>query len=90
MDIHLLLNPETPLESLPKEPRTPKRYAIATTRSDRIRIKTALDFGHSAAEITSKYGFTARQIQRAKESQLTPRRKHCGRKPVIKTQNENA
>jgi hypothetical protein len=44
-------------------PRTPqKQYASATTRSDRIRIKTALDFNHSIKEICYKYSYTRKQV----------------------------
>jgi hypothetical protein len=46
-------------------PQTPKQYVPNTTRSDRIRIKTALEFNHSATEIQAKYSYTRRQIQRA-------------------------
>jgi hypothetical protein len=51
--------------SLPQTPQ--KKYAPHTTRSDRIRIKTALDFNIPPHEIQKKYGFTARQIQLAKQ-----------------------
>ena len=66
--------------------KTPRRErALPTTRSDRIRIKTALDFGHSWAEIEKKYGFTQRQIQYASESQITPQGHRAGRRPLLKT-----
>jgi hypothetical protein len=56
----------------PSPPRTPtKGNAPATTRSDRIRIKTTLDFGHKTQEIRSKYHYTLRQIQWAKEHRVT-------------------
>jgi hypothetical protein len=67
-------------------PQTPqKQYPPATTRSDRIRIKTALDFNIPHDEIRKKYGFTEKQIQLAKQK-LTPQKKgKCGRKPKITT-----
>jgi hypothetical protein len=66
--------------SLPQTPQ--KTYAPHTTRSDRIRIKTALDFNIPPHEIQKKYGFTARQIQLAKQ-RLTPKKRHT--KPKINT-----
>jgi hypothetical protein len=77
-----------PLESLPTlpPPQTPQRSNNPhTTRSDRIRIKTALDFNVPVSEITRKYGFTARQIQVAKRSRNTPQKHSCGRKPFVST-----
>jgi hypothetical protein len=52
-----------------------KRYAPHTTHSDRIRIKTALDFNIPPNEIQKKYGFTAKQIQLAKQ-RLTLQKRH--------------
>jgi transposase len=67
-------------------PQTPqKQYASPTTRSDRIRIKTALDFGHSVIEICAKYGYTQKQVYRAKDSRLTPQKHRRGRKPLFNT-----
>lgn len=85
MDIQRLLN--TPQRRSPSPPLTPqKQSAPATTRSDRIRIRTALDFGHKPGEIQSKYGYTLRQIQWAKEHRNTPQKHRTGRqKPKINT-----
>jgi hypothetical protein len=70
--------------SLPQTPQ--KQRATPTTRSDRIRIKTALDFNISPERIYKKYGYTISQILRARNSRLTPQYKaHCGRKPKINT-----
>ncbi len=70
--------------SLPQTPR--KQRAPPTTRSDRIRIKTALDFDVSPGRIQKKYGYTISQILRAKNSRLTPQFKsRCGRKPKVNT-----
>ncbi|PMD49728.1 uncharacterized protein K444DRAFT_548484, partial [Hyaloscypha bicolor E] len=70
--------------SLPQTPQ--KQRAPPTTRSDRIRIKTALDFDISPERIRKKYGYTISQILRAKNNRLTPQYKaHCGRKPKITT-----
>jgi hypothetical protein len=68
---------------LPQTPR--KQYTHATTRSDRIRIKTALDFNVPFYKIRQKYGFTDVQIRRARDSRLTPQKNRCGRKPLIST-----
>jgi hypothetical protein len=70
--------------SLPQTPQ--KQRAPPTTRSDRIRIKTALDFNISPERIRQKYGYTISQILRAKTSRLTPQFKaRCGRKPKVNT-----
>jgi hypothetical protein len=67
MDIRRLLNTpppeilETPAPSPPRTPKNPR--AADLTRSDRIRIKTALDFRHNPKEIAAKYPYTLRQIQ---------------------------
>jgi hypothetical protein len=46
-----------------QSPRTPqRRYALRMTRSDRIRVKTALDFNIPFYKIRAKYGFTDHQI----------------------------
>lgn len=67
-------------------PQTPKRvYAPLTTRTDRIRIKTALELGHNPREIHSKLGYTLRQIQHAKDNRVTPQKQTRGRKPAIDT-----
>ena len=68
---------------LPQTPR--KQYALPTTRSDRIRIKTALDFNIPIEQIQAKYGYTEKQIRLAKQA-LTPRKQgRCGRRPKITT-----
>lgn len=87
MDIHRLLNsPDRPriLPSIPPTPRTPsiRRCAPATTRSDRIRIRTALDWATPHA-IEKKYGYTIQQIHTARDNPITPQKKRCGRKPKI-------
>ena len=76
----------SPLPS-PSPPRTPKNpRAAELTRSDRIRIKTALDFGHKPKEIIAKYPYTLRQIQWAKEHRVTPQKHRTGRhNPKIDT-----
>ena len=66
-------------------PQTPqKQYTRPTTRSDRIRIKTALDFNISPASIYKKYSYTEKQIRLAKQH-LTPQKNRCGRKPKVNT-----
>jgi hypothetical protein len=66
-------------------PQTPqKQYTRPTTRSDRIRIKTALDFNISPASIYKKYGYTEKQIRLAKQH-LTPQKNRCRRKPKVNT-----
>jgi hypothetical protein len=80
--------PPPPCTSLPEAPCTPKREKAAeTTRSDRIRIKTALAFGHTPQEIRDKLGFTLRQIQWAKHARLMPQRNKTGLygKPAIRS-----
>ena len=68
---------------LPQTPR--KQYALPTTRSDRIRIKTALDFNILIEQIQAKYGYTEKQIRLAKQA-LTPRKQgRCGYRPKITT-----
>ena len=55
------------------------------TRTDRIRIKTALDF-ITPRLIRRKYGYTLRQIRLAKKALLTPQKKgKYGAKTAIKT-----
>ena len=82
MDIHRLLNTPRPSLSTPTRP-----YARETTRSDRIRIKSALDFATPRTvhqRYINQYGYTLRQIRLAKTQPNTPQRaKHCGRKPII-------
>lgn len=63
-----------------------RNYQPTCTRNDRIRIKTALELGHSWSEIQAKLGYTRHQIQLARRSRLTPQyRAKCGRKPKIST-----
>ena len=83
----LTLSPSPSPSPSPPLPHTPtKSNAPLTTRSDRIRIKTALDFGHKPQEIQSKYHYTLRQIQWAKEHRNTPQKHRTGRhKPKINT-----
>ena len=70
----------------PEAPQTPqKERSLCTTRTDRIRIKTALDFGIPHALIRERYGYTEHQIQWARRAQLTPQRNKCGRRPKIST-----
>ncbi|EKD12971.1 hypothetical protein MBM_08925 [Drepanopeziza brunnea f. sp. 'multigermtubi' MB_m1] len=56
-----------------------------TTRSDRIRIKTALFFGIKAKEIQEKLKYTERQIRFAKNSLATPQVHRRGRNPALDT-----
>ena len=66
--------------------RTPTHHkSITTTRDDRIAIKTALLFKIPYPEICKKLGVTMRQIQLARNSQITPQKSKCGRKPLIRT-----
>ena len=94
MDIHRLLN--TPIRSrvsstpptTPRAPHTPlkRSYARETTRSDRIRIKAALDWATPRSvwrKYRDKYHYTLRQIRLVRDYPLTPQKNHCGRKPVI-------
>ena len=71
--------------NLPQTPRTKGPYAPTLTRSDRIRIKTALDFNVLLDAIYKKYGYSLSQIQRAKYSRLTPQVHRRGRKPLIQS-----
>ena len=68
-----------------QSPQTPqRRYSSPLTRSDRIRVKTALDFNVPFYKIRAKYGFTDRQIQLARDTlRLTPQKKRYRRKPII-------
>ena len=70
MDIQELLNPSvTPDEVylVPLRPVTPKqKHAPFTTRSDRIRIKTAVEWGATPKRIFAKYGYTLNQVRLAK------------------------
>jgi hypothetical protein len=77
--------PSPPSQSQP--PRTPqKERAAPTTRTDRIRIKTTLDFNISPEKIRKKYGYTLHQIARAKTLRLTPQFKaRYGKKPKVDT-----
>jgi hypothetical protein len=80
MDIHRLLNtPERPRITTtlppasprtPRTPRTPSRRPRAreTTRTDRIRIKAALDWATPRTvwrKYKEEYGYTLRQIRTA-------------------------
>lgn len=75
--------PDSQEESSPKTPTHHK--SIATTRDDRIAIKTALLFKVPYSEICSKLGVTKRQIQLVKHSRVTPQKNKCGRNPIIQT-----
>ena len=63
MDIGKLLNPPTPIRRTPSpfvRPCTPQQRrenAPDLTRSDRVRIRTALDFNIPFSKIRAKYGF---------------------------------
>ena len=65
-------NPDSQVNAV----QTPQRqYAPRMTRSDRIRVKTALDFNIPFYKIRQKYGFTDHQIRRARDSlRLTPQK----------------
>lgn len=85
--LHLYRHPKPPLSpgtfKWPRPillPQTPpaRRYDPLTTRSDRIRIKTALLLGHRPTEIQSKLGYTLRQIQHAKDNRNTPQKHQRG------------
>lgn len=97
MDIHRILNtPNRPpirpnLPPTPPFPRTPTRpRAKETTRSDRIRIKTALDWGTPRIvwrRYKDIYGYTLRQIQDTRRVPITPQKKgKVGRKPTVPEQ----
>ncbi|PMD43874.1 hypothetical protein L207DRAFT_508660 [Hyaloscypha variabilis F] len=97
MDISRLLNtPTRPrittnLPPVPLIPRTPTRKrqprATETTRTNRIRIKTALDWASPRTvrkKYKDEYGYTLQQILDARRQPLTPRKKgNVGRKPTI-------
>lgn len=95
MDIHRLLNtPDRPrirpnLPPTPPLPQTPstRQHARETTRSDRIRIKTALDWATPRTvwrKYHDKYGYTLRQIRLVRDYPITPQKKgKVGRKPTI-------
>jgi hypothetical protein len=62
-------SPTPSFDSFNNDPQTPKRqYNLRTTRSDRIRIRTALDFNIPQDQICQKYGYTKRQIHWAKST----------------------
>ena len=95
MDIHRLLNtPQRPRTSnLPPDPRSPRTpcptrrlRACKTTRTDRIRIKAALNWATPRTvqrKYADEYGYTLRQIRLAQQGSITPKRKKCGRKALI-------
>jgi hypothetical protein len=90
MDIHRLLNTPRYLHVQPSRPplSMPTRlYARETTRSDRIRIKSALNFATPRTvhqRYIDQYGYTLRQICLAKTRlNILQRAKRCRRKPVI-------
>ena len=62
--------PQSPPPQTPPQTLT-RSYARYTTCTDRIRIRTALDWAIPRT-IRRKYGYTLRQIRTAKESLLTP------------------
>jgi hypothetical protein len=71
---------------LPEAPRTPKREkAVEITRSDCVRIKTALLFNYTPEEIRDKLGFTLCQIRWAEHTRLIPQKHKVGlyNKPAI-------
>jgi hypothetical protein len=80
-------SPPLDYDSQINTPQTPRRQLNPLlTRSDRIRIKTALDFNILFYKIQDKYGFTINQIRTARDApRLTPQRNRCGRKPKITT-----
>lgn len=89
MDINSLLNPlpqASQAQTIP--PSTPKRpYARETTRSDRIRIKTALDWSTPRSvfrRYKDIYGYTLRQILYTRNQPITPQKtRRVGCKPII-------
>lgn len=99
MDIQsLLATPRTPgrprtlPSSSPETPTRPRRTYLnrpkETTRSDRIRIKTALEWGtpHKVFEkYRYTYGYTLRQIRETRKLPITPKKK-TGRRPKIPTE----
>jgi hypothetical protein len=94
MDLHRILNTLRPqrIAVLPHSPRTPrtrirKSRARETTRSDPIRIKTALEWATPRSvwrRYKDEYGFTLRQIRLVQQNLITPQKKtKVGRKPTI-------
>ncbi|PMD17148.1 hypothetical protein NA56DRAFT_708028 [Hyaloscypha hepaticicola] len=75
------VNSQNNLSQTPSRKKGP--YDPTLTRSDRIRIKTALDFNISPERIWKKYGYSLSQIQRTKYSRLTPQVHRRGRKYLI-------
>ena len=65
-----LQNGPRPPQETPYTPQ--KERSLCTTHIDRIRIKTALDFGIPYALIRERYRYTEHQIQWARRAQLTP------------------
>src|SRR5438270_4317037 len=63
----------------------PKERSLETTRDDRIRIQTALQFGIPCEQICKVLKVTPRQIQHARTHRLTPQKPKAGRKPLIRT-----
>jgi len=63
----------------------PKGRSLETTRDDRIRIQTALQFGIPCEQICKVLKVTPRQIQHARTHRLTPQKSKAGRKPLIRT-----
>jgi hypothetical protein len=61
----LLIANESPESNMLQTPQKQTK-SLPLTRTDRIRIKTAIDFGYTTKEIHEKYGYTIAQIQRAR------------------------
>lgn len=60
-------------------------YAIATSRDDRIAIRTALQFGIPISQIQDVLKVSTGQIRYARTHPLTPQKSRAGRKPGIRT-----
>jgi hypothetical protein len=85
-DIQRILNSSPPIESIPP-PSPPPKYQTSNTqetaRSDRIRIRIALDFV-SPRRIQQLYAYTLTQIRRVREQQAPRKKGRCCVKLKIK------
>jgi hypothetical protein len=62
----------------------PECYTIATSRDDRIAIRTALQFGIPRSETKDTLKVSIDQIRYARTHPLTPQKYKPGRKPAIR------
>src|SRR5947209_8249890 len=81
--------PEIPDSQGESQSSTHHNYAPATSRDDRIAIRTALKFKIPHSKIREVLGVTESQIEYARDHRVTPQKFKAGRKPLLSTPQRN-